>query len=125
MFIPPKNFSPKVTALIAFMVFLAFIVGLSISPMRNYFAKKDLQGVNAILNSSNENKTINQCETILNFDKTKALKNDYFNGVLFDKVFKQCDENYNFAYVETSEENCSWIIREPKSYFKRSFVKYD
>ncbi|MDR0772226.1 MAG: hypothetical protein LBF15_04265 [Candidatus Peribacteria bacterium] len=125
MTISSKYFFPKTATLIAAIVILAFIIGFSINPIKNYFAKKEVAQVNEILNSENDPKTLDQCKVILNFNKAKAQGNEFFNESLFDKVFKQCDENYNLVYVDLNEDNCRFIISEPKAYFKRNYVFYD
>jgi hypothetical protein len=69
---------------------------------------------------------LEQCRVILDFDKAKVKKdNQFFNEVIFDKIRSQCDKDFSFANVELNEENCSFIIREPKSYFKRNYIFLD
>jgi hypothetical protein len=91
-----------------------------------YFEKRQVASVMYVLNSDNEIKNIEQCKTIINFDKSRVSKdNPIFDESKFDKISKQCDNDYNLAYIELTEDNCSFIIREGENYFKRNYVKYE
>ncbi|MDR1944870.1 MAG: hypothetical protein LBQ59_01980 [Candidatus Peribacteria bacterium] len=116
----------KSIILLVVVIVLVFLIGLSIQPIMNYFAKKEVASVVEVLNSENEIKNVEQCRLILNFDKSKVSEdNQYFDEKKFDKIYEQCDKNYNLEYVELNEENCRFIIREPNNYFKRNYVRYE
>lgn len=123
-----KNFFSSKKYLIIFWVLLllAFLIGLLVWPAKNYYFKRQVSSIIEVLESSNENKNIDQCKLIMNFDKSEvSSKNPYFNETRFEKLYFDCDEEYNLKNVELTKDNCSFIIRETENYFNRNFIVYD
>jgi len=85
-----KFFSSKLSKkyLIAIIVaLLLLLIWLSVSPILNYFAERQVSQIIDIISNPELEKTLNDCSTILNFDKSKISKNNiFFNEVNFDKI---------------------------------------
>ncbi|MDD3144972.1 MAG: MG2 domain-containing protein [Candidatus Gracilibacteria bacterium] len=108
-----------------FVSILVVFIGLSVNPILNYFAEKQVSQILDIISNPEGEKTLNDCSIILNFDKSKISKNNiFFNEVNFDKIYDTCSQKYDLKNVELNLDNCKTIIKETDNYFKNNYVFY-
>jgi len=77
-------------------------------------AEKEVENINIVLDNWTEN--FDNCTVILDFDKTIALENDFFNESRFDWMNTRCDNKFNVANIDLSKDNLmsldliEWIL---------------
>ncbi|MDD2907509.1 MAG: alpha-2-macroglobulin family protein [Candidatus Gracilibacteria bacterium] len=124
-----KKFKLKVSKkyiLALFISIIIFLVGYSITPVLNYFAKKQVKEILSIISDPSSEKSFEDCKTVLNFDKSKISKNNmFFNEMFFDEIYKKCSQKYDLKNLELNLDNCKIVIKETNNYFKNNYVFYD
>jgi len=86
-------------------------------------AEKEVENINIVLDNWTEN--FDNCTVILDFDKTIALENDFFNESRFDWMNTRCDNKFNVANIDLSKDNCEDIIKLNENTFVDKYIILD